>query len=524
MKRRKMKMANKSVFASVVGRLLPRPDAVNSEGAPAYKLTPKQKLAQLAATGCVNRTFYAEAREQVAEVLPLIEELDPTYVAQVAVYAREKGYMKDMPALLAAALTVKDPALAAKVFNRVIDNGRMLRNFVQIMRSGAVGRKSLGSGPKRMVQKWLNEATDTMLIRAAVGKDPSLADVIKMVHPKPASKAREALFAYLIGKDHDAALLPIEIKEFEAFKEDQNNKVPNVPFQMLTALDLKTGHWRQIADDAGWHMTRMNLNTFARHGVLKGFRTVRKIATRLRDEEAIANAKVFPYQLMVAYLMAADTVPRVIKNALQDAMELATKNVPALSGNVAVCPDISGSMNWPITGYRPGASSVVRCVDVAALITATVIRKNPDATVLPFHNYVERAKFNSRDSVMTNASKLACLPRGGTNCSAPLKELNQKKAAVDLVILVSDNESWVDATRRSDTGLMREWSVLKGRNPNAKLVCIDLVPNGTTQAVTRGDILNIGGFSDAVFGVIASFAGGDVGVDHWVGEIERVTV
>jgi 60 kDa SS-A/Ro ribonucleoprotein len=29
----------------------------------------------------------------------------------------------------------------------VIDNGRMLRNFVQIMRSGAVGRTSLGTRP-----------------------------------------------------------------------------------------------------------------------------------------------------------------------------------------------------------------------------------------------------------------------------------------------------------------------------------------------------------------------------------------
>ncbi len=34
--------------------------------------------------------------------------------------------------------------------------------------------------------------------------DPSLADIIKMVHPKPASKSREALFGYLIGREFDA--------------------------------------------------------------------------------------------------------------------------------------------------------------------------------------------------------------------------------------------------------------------------------------------------------------------------------
>ena len=43
--------------------------------------------------------------------------------------------------------------------------------------------------------------------------------------------------------------------------------MPDVPFQMLTSLELKTEHWKQIASNAPWQMTRMNLNTFARHGV-----------------------------------------------------------------------------------------------------------------------------------------------------------------------------------------------------------------------------------------------------------------
>ena len=42
-----------------------------------------------------------------------------------------------------------------------------------------------------------------------------------------------------------------------------------------------------------------------------------------------------------------------------------------------------------------------------------------------------------------------------------------------------------------------------------KLVCVDLQPYDTTQAPDRADILNIGGFSDAVFQVIAVFLGED---------------
>ena len=58
--------------------------------------------------------------------------------------------------------------------------------------------------------------------------------------------------------------------EYELFKykpKNERGEVPDVPFQMLTALDLGTPEWTAIARRASWQMTRMNLNTFARHGV-----------------------------------------------------------------------------------------------------------------------------------------------------------------------------------------------------------------------------------------------------------------
>ncbi len=51
----------------------------------------------------------------------------------------------------------------------------------------------------------------------------------------------------------------------------------------------------------------------------------------------------------------------------------------------------------------------------------------------------------------------------------------------------------------------------KRLNPAAKLVCLDIQPYQTTQAQSRNDVLNIGGFSDAVFEVIAAFADGESG-------------
>lgn len=442
--------------------------------------------------------------------------------------------MKDMPALLCAVLSVKDRELLNVVFLRVIDNAKMLRNFVQIMRSGAVGRKSLGSAPKRLVREWLDARDPAMLFKANVGQDPSLTDIVKMVHPKPKDAAREALFGYFIGRDFAFDKLPDVAREFEAFKKALTDEraggvrteVPDVPFQMLTALELGTAEWTAIARRAPWQMTRMNLNTFARHGVFGQPGMTELIAHRLRDGAAIAKARVFPYQLMVAYTMANANanIPKEVCDALQDAMEIAIANVPAIEGRVFVCPDVSGSMSSAVTGYRKGATTAVRCIDVAALVAAAVLRKNPRTEVLPFEQSVVKVDLNSRDSVMTNATRLASVGGGGTNCSAPLALLNRRKAKGDLVIFISDYESWVDAGGGRGTATMREWNAFKQRNPNARLACIDVQPYRTVQAVEREDILNVGGFSDQVFGVISEFARGELNADHWIGVIESVAL
>lgn len=523
-------MANKTLFNTTRGTQVPAADTRNEAGGLAYAMPPKHALAQYAATGCLNTTFYASAGEQLATVLDVCKQVEPEFIARTALYARSRGYMKDLPALLCAVLATKGPGLLAEVFDRVIDDARMLRNFVQIVRSGVTGRKSLGTLPKRLVLQWIERRDDAALFRASVGNDPSLADVIKMVHPRPATPARQALFGYLIGRPHDAAALPEIVRQYEAFKSGASKVVPDVPFQMLTSLPLTAADWKQIACNAPWQMTRMNLNTFARHGVFEGDTKLESIvADRLRNPELIGKAKVFPYQLMVAHATADAAVPASVREALQDAMEIAIANVPRVDGGVWVFPDVSGSMHSPVTGHRAGATTAVRCIDVAALVAAAFVRQNRDAHVLPFETKVVPVTLNPRDSVMTNAQRLASLPAGGTNCSAPLAELNRRKAAGDLLIYVSDNESWVDSPwygrfGGSGTQTMKEWAAYKARNPNAKLVCIDIQPYGTTQASERPDVLNIGGFSDRVFDVIAEFARGTLAADHWVGVIEAVTL
>ena len=120
-------MANKTLFSSIKSRFV-RTNTVNEAGGRAYKFTPKHALAQMAATGCFNGTYYTRAEHQLDEMRTLIDQVDDNvFLAKLAVYARERAYMKDMPAALLVVLSKRDTELLHRTFDRVVDNGRVLR-------------------------------------------------------------------------------------------------------------------------------------------------------------------------------------------------------------------------------------------------------------------------------------------------------------------------------------------------------------------------------------------------------------
>jgi 60 kDa SS-A/Ro ribonucleoprotein len=308
--------------------------------------------------------------------------------------------------------------------------------------------------------------------------------------------------------------------------------MPDVDFQLLASDELTVKQWRALAERATWVQSIKNLNTFARHDVFKAGATTRLFVDRLSKKENLPR-HVFPYQILAAYTNVDVNVPTEVKNALQAAMEHALVNVPVLDGlQVMVCPDVSGSMHDPVTGQhmnkrgRAIQASKMRSIDVAGLISAAFLRRNPNARVLPFNDKVYTVRLNGHDSVMTNTEKLVRMPRGGTACHLPLQYMIQEKIKSDVVIYVSDYESWAfaRAARHHGTPLAELWNRYKATvNDKAKLVCVDVTPRFTGQMPEgQKDVLLIGGFSDEVFKQIDSFVKGTF--DSWVEQVRSMNL
>jgi len=580
---------------------MPPADTVNAAGGIAYKLSPEEALAQYCATGMFGSTFYASAQDQLSEVVELAKKCDPRFVAKCAVYSRKHGYMKDMPAVLLATLSVRsqemrvvdgvlqsDHQIACRAlraaFPHVIDNYRMLSNYYQVLKSGALGRKSLGKLPKRLMQQWLLNAHPVTLFNAQFGiPKPGIREIIRYVNPRALSKEQIAMFGYLTGpatreyrprspesrsrierriaasrmtvesQDENSLtvdryqpeFLPAVFRAYEAFKAAKLAGKPadvsfltdwKVDFRAVDSLGLTRDEWEAVGRRAGVKMALMNINTFARQGlygddpIFRDTEFAKEIAKKISDPAEILEARLFPHEVFKADRYATEA-PIRIRGALIQALENSITNVPELSGNTVVCVDVSGSMD-----ERVSKGSSTR-IEVAAVFAAALFKRNPGkCRILAFNTDSALIHVSTEQSAMHIAGCIIACLGGGTSLSSPICYLNGANPYMKLmtglqnVIMISDNESWADPNVNygyagPSTTFAREWSILKSRNPEAKLVMIDLEPKANTQAPSAPDRLNVGGFNDSVFRVVSSFLEPTKrSRSHWVDEIESINL
>ena len=154
----------------------------------------------------------------------------------------------------------------------------------------------------------------------------------------------------------------------------------------------------------------MNLNTLVRQGVIgpdagtENDRLRGRSADRRGGDPPFAGQ--YPYQFLAAYTNASDEVPQKIKAALHKAAEIACGNVPELPGPVVIGLDVSGSMASPVTGRRGrGATSKMRCVDVAACLPLPSCGVTPDSIVIPFDDKAYDVRVDPGDTILGLAAR-----------------------------------------------------------------------------------------------------------------------
>lgn len=480
----------------------------NLAGGNAFKLKDKKALTIFAMTGTFAGTAYSTPKDVLNNLKEMCDSVnDIEFISNLAVYSRQKGCMKDMPSFLLGYVFAndKDNKYFASTFESVVDSGKMLCNFWQITRANTFGRKNISSSKARKaIQKWFDSKSDMEIYRAYLdNNNPSLGDVIKAARPIPNTPSKSALFNYMIGKKNKINELSNDIKAIVEFQNDITKPMPKAPFLALSSLSLSNDQWKELMVNCSWKELRKNLNTFKRHNVFDDLSLVDLASKRLSDHKSVIHSKAMPYEILNAYLHS-DEMPTSIRNSLHIAMDYSLENTPEFDGNIALCVDTSGSMSYHVMSNGKHISKI-RYVDIAALFASAVMKKNKNSDLFLFDTKLHKHNVNSFDSVITNATKIEKYGGGGTDCSIPLKHILKTNKNYDVIIFISDNESWFGETYYGTTGHQKAWEEYSKSHKNTKLVCIDISPTRTSQTKEDSNVLNVSGFNDNVFKIIKSW-------------------
>jgi 60 kDa SS-A/Ro ribonucleoprotein len=499
-----------------------RADAINPEGFLSFKRSDEEAYLQVLLTNTLSGTFYAQESDLLQESLALhasITQRDPAFAARALVYARNAGMMRLQPIVGLAYLSKADHDLFHKVFGRVILTPGDLTDFVEIVRGG-VAPGGMGRSIKTAVNGWLNGLSEYHAIKyASGGQGYSLRDVLRVTHPQPVNPVQDAIFMWLTDpakwqQNSAAPELTPQIAAFEQIKRlevraegDQNDlraliEAGRLPYEVVTGVvkpDVET--WAGLLRQMPYLALLRHLNTLQRAGVLAVQEHANYAAERLTNADALRKAKILPFQLYTAYRVFNAAVPaeRVVADALVVAMEAAFVNLPDLGGNVCIAPDVSGSMSGFIARLTK-----VRYIDIAGIFAGALLKANPRALVLPFENKIVDVKLNARDTLMTNADRLAKIGGGGTAVSAPVSTLLDRKFKVETFIGITDNIEW--ATDQSGRqGFLPTWNEYKDKvAPDAQAFLITIAPYRHAVAPQAApDIHYIYGWNDSVLQYIA---------------------
>lgn len=163
----------------------------------------------------------------VVDLMKYASLVETSFTAKLAVLGADRQFDEGAVGLLLAVLASKEISLLTKAFPRACFNVRTVCKFVEYIRSGIAGRKSLGTVPKRLVQSFLNSRTDWELLSANFTMPASIADVIKNAHPKPADASRKALYGLILGRNIDESDLSDIAQKVTTWKRVSKAKPPS---------------------------------------------------------------------------------------------------------------------------------------------------------------------------------------------------------------------------------------------------------------------------------------------------------
>lgn len=542
-------------------KLASRMDAtINNEGELAFELDALSDLYIKAATCLVGEPKYYQTAEQSdTELIKAIHRagmVDPEFILQLAVYCREKLYLRSVPLVLLAEFANEfagEVPNARKYVSRCIQRADELTELVsyQIARNKVIPRNN-GKLLPMMLKFGIQDAVlkfNSYHLGKYNRKDQEvkLVDVFNLVHPlsEPFDSNREHKKEKLVrlSKDHKNRKTKQIVNAIQATVTDENQgwRYYRPEWDALMTGTLESPETWEVMRSTGkmsWHDVIYKI--FNKEGNVNNYmailRNLRNMLTdssvtkedivllseMLVDKHAVLNSKLFPFRFLSAYLVVKNTsspYANMILDSLEQAISYSVENMPKLDGLTVIASDFSGSMNEKI-GSKPtnkrmsyeqeeeqNKYSIYRC-DIGQLlgmIANTFCQQTITGIFGDTWKVIPTSKYSGIiKNTVALRGKAGQLVGCSTNGYLVPHYLDRNDIDADRILLFTDCQMW--NSHNDGRHFATEFLKYQKRCPNVKLYVFDLsgystlmLPQGTKN------VCLVGGFSDRIFDFIPAF-------------------
>ena len=443
-------------------------DTVNAEGFSAWTPSDATLLEQLAMTGTLGNSFYANAKEAAAGAVELLERSEATDLAAAIVRGRNEGFIRAFPILGLVHLSMKDAALFRETFDKVVLTGNDLVDFIEVAKTV----RGLGRSVKAAISGWIKKNTtvyyaqkyrkqiaDAIRLSRFKGEDSIYSYILNAYAGVKGNSAEKLAKAYAehpdlaAHRDFVAAVEAGELRKGEAILREKN-----VDVNSLTALYGKfdKGLWSAVAARSPVMRFVKYLAKFIREGVLSDEMLKAKV-----NVETLKKAKVFPFRLYTAYRAVSRELERKDRKVLAHLAEVMDDYAKTYDWSAfadakwVVAPDVSGSMCSPI-----GESSVLSYAAVSAMFVGFFMKGLEDVTVLPWDTEVRNYTVSASEPVMRHIDAITSMVEGGTYMETGVKYMIRNRIETDYAVFLTDTEEY-------GSGWLAAWKDYHRRYPKA---------------------------------------------------------
>ncbi|MFN8354812.1 MAG: TROVE domain-containing protein [Spirosomataceae bacterium] len=488
-------------------------ETVNHAGAKAYRLTPALELYTSVVTSTLSDNFYEKADDRLARIQALIRQNDPQFVAKLAVYAREKMYLRSMPLVLVTELAKihQGDNLVSRAVGRVVNRADEITELLAYYQvaNARKGTKKLNRLSKQ-IQKGLAEAFNKFdeYQFSKYNRDSAavkLRDALFLVHPKAKNEAQQAIFDR-IAKDELATAQTWETTLSAVGQNDFESETEK--------LEAKTHAWEQLILEGklGYMALLRNLRNIIEANVSQ--EAIEKVCATLSNAHAVANSKQLPFRFLSAYRelrgLPHGNIAKVL-SALELAVQHSAANIRGFdaSTKVVIAADVSGSMQRIIS-----PKSTVQNFDIG-LMLAMLLQNRCENVVTGMFGDRWKIINMPKNNILANVMEFH--RREGevgysTNGHLVVQDLIDRRQIVDKVMIFTDCQLW---NSRGGNPISVAWKKYKSIAPNARLYLFDLAGYGTTpiQTIDNQGVFLTAGWSDKIFDILAAIEDGSNAVE-----------